>query len=86
MIGLNIELAKVSIEERQEEVRLRNKPLLTMSNARTTGFWQSQSALDSLQEAIKLYRELIVSRRLRSTESLAQTDSLEVKRDWRSRI
>jgi len=79
-IGLNIELAKVSIEERQEEVRLREQTTVDDVKRSYYGILQSQSALDSLQEAIKLYRELdrVTADYVAQKVSL-KSDSLEVK-------
>src|SRR5258708_9435712 len=79
-IGLNIELAKVSIQERQEEVRLREQTTVDDVKRSYYGILQSQSALDSLQEAIKLYRELdrVTADYVAQKVSL-KSDSLEVK-------
>jgi len=79
-IGLNIEMAKVSIEERQEEVRLREQNTVDDVKRSYYGILQSQSALDSLQEAIKHYRELDrVTADYVAQKVALKSDSLEVK-------
>src|SRR6266478_1442385 len=57
-IGLNIEQAKVGIELMREEVRSREQSTVDEVKRSYYGILQTQSSLDSLQESIKLYREL----------------------------
>jgi outer membrane protein TolC len=79
-IGLNIEQAKLA--RNVEDEKLRQIKQSTIDDVKQTyyGILQSQSALDSIQEAIKLYRELdrVTDNNVAQQVSL-KTDSLEVK-------
>src|SRR5882724_10105343 len=79
-IGLNIAMARVGIEVRREEVRKREQSTVDDVKRTYYGILQTQSALDSLQEAIKLYHELdrVTGDYVAQQVSL-KSDSLEVK-------
>jgi len=79
-IGLNIEMARVDIEVKREEVRSREQSTVDDVKRTYYGILQTQSALDSLQEAIKLYHELdrVTTDYVAQQVSL-KSDSLEVK-------
>ncbi len=79
-IGLNIEQAKVGIELMREEVRSREQSTVDEVKRSYYGILQTQSSLDSLQESIKLYRELdrVTADYVAQKVSL-KSDSLDVK-------
>jgi len=79
-IGLNIQQAKLAREMEGEKLRLTSQSTINDVKKTYYSILQSQSALDSVQEAIKLYRELdrVTADYVVQQVSL-KSDSLEVK-------
>lgn len=79
-IGLNIEQVKVGRDVKGEQLRLRQQSTINDVKRIYYGILQAQSALKSLQEAIRLYRELdrVTGDYVAQQVSL-KSDSLEVK-------
>ena len=79
-IGLNIEQVRLARDVEREELRLRQQSTIDEVKRTYYGILQSQSALDSLQESIKLYRELDrVTGDYVAQQVALKSDSLEVK-------
>lgn len=57
-IGLNIQLARLAREAEQEKLRLVGQSTVDAVKRKYYGILQTQSAFESIQEAIRLYREL----------------------------
>jgi len=79
-IGLNIEQSRLARDLEQENVRLVGQSTVDEVKQTYYGILQTQSALDSVQEAIRLYRELdrVTGDYVAQQVSL-KSDSLEVK-------
>lgn len=79
-IGLNIEQVRLARDVEREELRLRQQATIDEVKRTYYGILQTQSALDSLQESIKLYRELDrVTGDYVAQQVALKSDSLEVK-------
>lgn len=79
-IGLNIKQVKLARDVEREELRLRQQATINEVKRTYYGILQTQSALDSLQESIRLYRELDrVTGDYVAQQVALKSDSLEVK-------
>ena len=79
-IGLNIKQVGLARDVEREELRLRQQATVDEVKRTYYGILQTQSALDSLQESIKLYRELDrVTGDYVAQQVALKSDSLEVK-------
>ncbi|MBX7220050.1 MAG: TolC family protein [Blastocatellia bacterium] len=79
-IGLTIEQIKLARELEREELRLRRQSTVETVKRTYYGIMQTQSGLESLREAIRLYRELdrVTGENVAHQVAL-KSDSLEVK-------
>jgi outer membrane protein TolC len=79
-IGLNIKQVDLARDVEREQLRLRQQATVDEVKRTYYGILQTQSALDSLQESIKLYRELDrVTGDYVAQQVALKSDSLEVK-------
>jgi outer membrane protein TolC len=79
-IGLNIKQVGLARDVEREELRLRRQKTIDEVKRTYYGILQTQSAFDSLQEAIRLYRELDrVTLDYVAQQVSLKSDSLEVK-------
>jgi outer membrane protein len=79
-IGLNIEQVNLARDVEREELRLRQQTTIDEVKRSYYGILQTQSALGSLQESIRLYRELDrVTGDYVAQQVALKSDSLEVK-------
>ena len=79
-IGLNIKQVGLARDVEREELRLRQQTTVDEVKRNYYGILQTQSALDSLQESIRLYRELDrVTGDYVAQQVALKSDSLEVK-------
>jgi outer membrane protein TolC len=79
-IGLNIKQVGLARDVEREELRLRQQATVDEVKRTYYGILQTQSALDSLQESIRLYRELDrVTGDYVAQQVALKSDSLEVK-------
>jgi outer membrane protein TolC len=79
-IGLNLKQAGLASDVEREELRLRQHATVDEVKRTYYGILQTQSALDSLQESIRLYRELDrVTGDYVAQQVALKSDSLEVK-------
>src|ERR1044071_7779282 len=79
-IGLNLKQVGLARDVEREELRLRQQSTIEEVKRTYYGILQTQSALDSLQESIKLYRELDrVTGDYVAQQVAVKSDSLEVK-------
>jgi len=79
-IGLNIQQARLTQDVEAESLRLAQQDTVDKVKRDYYGILQSQSALESIQEAIKFYRELDrVTGDYVARQVSLRTDSLEVK-------
>src|SRR6185503_14948004 len=79
-IGLNIKQVSLSRDVEREELRLRKQTTIDEVKRTYYAILQTQSALESLQESIRLYRELDrVTGDYVAQQVALKSDSLEVK-------
>jgi outer membrane protein TolC len=79
-IGLNLKQVGLARDVEREELRLRQQATVNEVKRTYYGILQTQSALDSLQESIRLYRELDrVTGDYVAQQVALKSDSLEVK-------
>jgi len=79
-IGLNLKQVSLALDVEREELRLRQQATIDEVKRTYYGILQTQSALDSLQESIRLYRELDrVTGDYVAQQVALKSDSLEVK-------
>lgn len=79
-IGLNIQQARLAREMEQENLRLVGQSTVDAVKRKYYGILQTQSAFESIREAIKLYRELDrVTGDYVARQVSLKSDSLEVK-------
>lgn len=79
-IGLNIKQVSLARDVEREELRLRKQTTIDEVKRTYYGILQARSALDSLQESIRLYRELDrVTGDYVAQQVALKSDSLEVK-------
>lgn len=79
-IGLNLKQIGLARDVEREELRLRQQATVNEAKRTYYGIQQTQSALESLQESIRLYRELDrVTGDYVAQQVALKSDSLEVK-------